>query len=330
MRRNIPVTRLLQTVFLTLLTLETLLPGAATAQRLSDRPIFIIVPFTPGSGPDVLARIVGEELRKRWNQPVVIDNKPGASGNLGAQAASRAAPDGHTLVLSVNTFLMNAALHKSLSYDPVKSFDPIVELATGSLALAAHPSVPAKTTQELIAYAKANPGKLTYASPGRGTPQHLAMELFKLTAGVDITHVPYTGSAGAVKDLAGGHVNTMFIPVHTVLPLAADNQIRLYALGSEQRSTFAPQVPTLAEQGLSGFEVDLWYALSAPAGTPKDIIDRYNVVVNEILASPEVKEQFAKQGLVPVGGTPQQLADLIAKDLPRWAKVVKDAGITPE
>src|SRR5918998_4495506 len=222
------------------LAMSAAIPGLTQAQGLSDRNIFIIVPFTPGSGPDVLARIVGEELRKRWNQPVIIDNKPGASGNLGAQAASRAAPDGHTLVLSVNTFLMNAALYKSLPYDPAKSFDPIVELATGSLALAAHPSVPAKTTQELIAYAKANPGKLTYASPGRGTPQHLAMELFKLTAGVDITHVPYTGSAGAVKDLTGGHVNTMFIPVHTVLPLAADNQVRLFAIGREQGSTLAP------------------------------------------------------------------------------------------
>ncbi len=304
--------------------------GDASAQRLSERPIMIVVPFTPGSGPDVLARIVGEELRKRWNQPVVIDNRPGASGNLGAGFAAKAAPDGHTLVLSVNTFLMNAALYKSMPYDPVKSFDPIVELATGALALAIHPSVPAKTTRELIDYAKAKPGDLTYASPGRGTPQHLAMELFKLTAGVDIKHVPYTGSAGAVKDLAGGHVNTMFIPVHTVLPLAADNQVHLLALGSERRSAMAPDLPTLAEQGLSGFEVDLWYALSAPAGMPKDMIDRYNKVVNEILAAPDVKEQLAKQGLVPVGGTPQQLADLIQKDLPRWAKVVKDAGIQLE
>ena len=303
------------------------LAGDASAQRLSERPITIVVPFTPGSGPDVLARIVGEELRKRWNQPVVVDNRPGASGNLGAGFAAKAAPDGHTLVLSVNTFLMNAALYKSMPYDPVKSFDPIAELATGALALAIHPSVPAKTTRELIDYAKANPGELTYASPGRGTPQHLAMELFKLTAGVDLRHVPYTGSAGAVKDLAGGHVKTMFIPVHTVLPLAADNQVRLLALGSEQRSSLAPDLPTLAEQGLSGFEVDLWYALSAPAGTPKEIIDRYNAVVNEILAAADVKEQLAKQGLVPIGGTPQQLADLIQKDLPRWAKVVKDAGI---
>jgi tripartite-type tricarboxylate transporter receptor subunit TctC len=302
----------------------------AQAQRLSERPIFIIVPFTPGSGPDVLARIVAEEIKERWNQPVVVDNRPGASGNIGASAAARAAPDGHTLVLSVNTFLMNAALYKSMPYDPVKSFEPIIELATGSLALSVHPSVPAKTAQELIAYAKARPGEITYASPGRGTPQHLAMELFKLTTGTDLKHVPYTGSAGAVKDLVGGHVNAMFVPVHTVLPLAADNQVRVLALGSDQRSALAPEVPTLAEQGVSGFEVDLWYALSAPAGTPNDIIARYNAVVNEILAAPDVREQFAKQGLVPIGGTPQRLADLIAKDLPRWAKVVKDSGITPE
>jgi tripartite-type tricarboxylate transporter receptor subunit TctC len=312
------------------LAMSAAAPGLTQAQGLSDRNIFIIVPFTPGSGPDVLARIVGEELRKRWNQPVIIDNKPGASGNIGAAAAARTEPDGHTILLSVNTFLMNAALSKSLSYDPVKSFAPIVELATGSLVLAVHPSIPAKSTKELIDYAKANPGQVTYASPGRGTPQHLAMELFKLTAGVDLRHVPYTGSAGAVKDLVGGHVGAMFVPVHTVLPMAAENQVRLLALGSEKRSTLAPNVPTLTEEGVSGFEVDLWYALSAPAGTPKDIIDRYNKVVNEILASPDVRDQFAKQGLVPVGGSPQQLAALIEKDLPRWAKVVKDAGIAQE
>jgi tripartite-type tricarboxylate transporter receptor subunit TctC len=312
------------------LGLSCLVPGAVLAQGLSDRNIFIIVPFTPGSGPDVLARIVGEELRKRWNQPVIIENKAGASGNIGAAFAARATPDGHTILLSVNTFLMNAALYKTMPYDPVKSFEPIVELATGSLALSVHPSVPARTTRELIDYAKAKPGEVTYASPGRGTPQHLAMELFKLTAGIDLRHVPYTGSAGAVKDLVGGHVGAMFVPVHTVLPLAADKQVNVLAIGSERRSSLAPDVPTLAEQGVSGFEVDLWYALSAPAGTPKDIVTRYNAVVNEILASPSVREQFGKQGLVPVGGTPQELAALIDKDLPRWAKVVKDAGIVQE
>src|ERR687893_224332 len=300
------------------LALSDSAPGLTEAQGLSERNIFIIVPFTPGSGPDVLARIVGEELRKRWNQPIIIDNKPGASGNLGAAAAARTEPDGHTILLSVNTFLMNAALSKSLPYDPVKSFEPIIELATGSLVLAVHPSIPVRSARDLIDYAKSKPAQVTYASPGRGTPQHLAMELFKLTAGVDLRHVPYTGSAGAVKDLVGGHVKAMFIPVHTVLPLAQDGQVRVLALGSGKRSTLAPDVPTLAEEGVSGLEVDLWYALSAPAGTPKDIVDRYNKVVNEILASPDVRDQLAKQGLVPVGGSPQQLAALIARDLPRW------------
>src|SRR5215204_4447551 len=246
-----------------LAALALVLAAPALAQKLSDRPIFIVVPFTPGTGIDVLARIVGEELRQRWNQPVVIENKPGASGNIGTQAASRAEPDGHTVMMTVNTFVMNASLFKSLPYDPVRSFEPIVEVATGAVALAVHPSVAAKSVKELIAQAKAKPGDITYASPGRGTPQHLAMELFKLTAGVDLKHVPYTGSAGAVKDLVGGHVKAMFIPVHTVLPLAENGQVRLLALGSERRSALAPKVPTLAEEGVAGFEVDLWYALSA-------------------------------------------------------------------
>jgi tripartite-type tricarboxylate transporter receptor subunit TctC len=322
--------QVLRSLALAAATVASMLAFPAHAQRLSERPIFIVVPFTPGSGPDVLARIVAEELKNRWNQPVVVENKPGASGNIGAAAAARAAPDGHTLVLSVNTFLMNAALYKTLPYDPVKSFEPVVTLATGSLVLAVHSSIPVASARELIERAKTRPDEITYASPGRGTPQHLAMELFKLTTGTSLKHVPYTGSAGAVKDLVGGHVKAMFIPVHTVLPLAEDGQVRLLALGSERRSALAPNVPTLAEEGVAGFEVDLWYALSAPAGTPKDIVERYNAVVNEILASREVKEQFAKQGLVSIGGTPQQLAELIAKDLPRWAKVVKDAGISLE
>jgi tripartite-type tricarboxylate transporter receptor subunit TctC len=312
------------------LALAQLLVGPALAQRLSDRTIFIIVPFTPGTGIDVLARIVGEELRQRWNQPVVIENKPGASGNIGTQAAARAEPDGHTIMMTVNTFVMNASLYKSLPYDPVKSFEPIVEVATGALALAVHPSIAATSVKELIADAKARPAEITYASPGRGTPQHLAMELFKLIAGVDLKHVPYTGSAGAVKDLVGGHIKAMFIPVHTVLPLAQDRQVRVLAIGSERRSGLAPNVPTLAEEGMTGFDVDLWYGLLATAGTPKEIVGRYNAAVNEILASPRINEALEKQGLIAVGGAPERLRDLVAADLARWARVVKDAGITAE
>ena len=308
----------------------TLTLGAAQAQRLSDRNIFLTVPFTAGTGPDLLARILGEELRQRWGQAVVVDNKPGASGNIGTQVAARAAPDGHTLLMTVNTLVMNASLFKSVPYDPQKSFVPIAEIATGALALVVHPSLGVNSVEEFVAAAKARPGEINYASPGRGTPQHLAMELFKLTMKADIKHIPYPGSAGAVKDLVGGHVPAMFLPVHTALPLEQDKQIRILAVGSEKRAPQAPDVPTLAEQGVAGFDVDLWYGILAPAGTPQPIIDRYNVVMNEILAQPNVRAALEKQGLIPRGGPPERLAELIARDTPRWATVVREAGITPE
>ena len=297
------------------------------AQGQSQQTIHLNVPFTAGTGPDLLARILGEELRQRWNQPVIVENKPGASGNIGTQAAARAAPDGQTLLVTVNTFVMNASLYRSIPYDPETSFVPIVEIATGVLALVVHPSLNVSTFAELIALARSKPGEINYASPGRGTPQHLAMELLKLTAQINLTHVPYAGSAGAVKDLAGGHVSAMFLPIHTALPLVESGNIRILAVGSQAR---APQVPTLAELGVTDFDVDLWYAALAPAGTPKDIVDRYNAVFNEILAQPSVRAALDKQGLTAQGGPPERLAALIAKDRLRWAKVVKDAEISSE
>lgn len=304
--------------------------GRAGAQGLSDRTIVLAVPFTPGTGPDTLARILGEELRQSWNQPVIVENKAGASGNIGTQAAARAPADGHTLLVTVNTFVMNASLYRSIPYDPEKSFVPVVEVATGALALVVHPSLNVASVPELLAAARAKPGEINYASPGRGTPQHLAMELFKLLAKIDLKHVPYSGSAGAVKDIAGGHVSAMFLPVHTALPLAESGQIRILAVGSERRTPQAPDVPTLAELGIAGFDVDLWYGILAPAGTPKTVVDRFNSAFNEILARPRVRDALAKQGLVARGGSPEQLAALIAKDRPRWARVVKDAEITAE
>jgi tripartite-type tricarboxylate transporter receptor subunit TctC len=225
---------------------------------------------------------------------------------------------------------MNASLYRSIPYDPETSFVPISEIATGVLALVVHPSINVNTFSELLAVARSKPGEINYASPGRGTPQHLAMELLKLTAQVNLTHVPYAGSAGAVKDLAGGHVSAMFLPIHTALPLAEAGQIRILAVGSQGRAHQAPQVPTLAELGVTDFDVDLWYGVLAPAGTPQDIVDRYNAVFNEILAQPNVRAVLDKQGLVAQGGPPERLAALIAKDRLRWAKVVKDAEITSE
>lgn len=304
--------------------------GQSGAQGQSQQTIRLNVPFSAGTGPDLLARILGEELRQRWNQPVIVENKPGASGNIGTQAAARAASDGQTLLVTVNTFVMNASLYRSIPYDPETSFVPIAEIATGVLALVVHPSLNVGSFAELIALAHSKPGDINYASPGRGTPQHLAMELLKLTAQINLTHVPYAGSAGAVKDLAGGHVSAMFLPIHTALPLAEAGQIRILAVGSQARAPQAAQVPTLAELGVTDFDVDLWYAVLAPAGTPKDVVDRYNAVFNEILAQPNVRAVLGRQGLIARGGPPERLAALIAKDRLRWAKVVKEADITSE
>jgi tripartite-type tricarboxylate transporter receptor subunit TctC len=225
---------------------------------------------------------------------------------------------------------MNASLYRSIPYDPETSFVPIVEVATGVLALVVHPSINVATFPELITAARGKPGEINYASPGRGTPQHLAMELLKLTAQINLTHIPYAGSAGAVKDLAGGHVSAMFLPIHTALPLAETGQIRILAVGSQTRAHQAAQVPTLAELGVTDFDVDLWYGVLAPTGTPKDIVDRYNTVFNEILAQPSIRAVLDKQGLIAQGGPPKRLAELIAKDRLRWAKVVKDAEITSD
>ncbi|UPK02447.1 tripartite tricarboxylate transporter substrate binding protein [Bradyrhizobium sp. 170] len=309
------------------MALSPMMPSLALGQ--SQQTIRLNVPFSAGTGPDLLARILGEELRQRWNQPVIVENKPGASGNIGTQAAARAAPDGQTLLVTVNTFVMNASLYRSIPYDPETSFVPIAEIATGVLALVVHPSLNVSTFSELIALARSKPGDINYASPGRGTPQHLAMELLKLTAQINLTHVPYAGSAGAVKDVAGGHVSVMFLPIHTALPLAETGQIRILAVGSQARAQQA-QVPTLAELGVTDFDVDLWYAVLAPAGTPKEIVDRYNAVFNEILAQPSVRAVLDRQGLIARGGPSERLAELIARDRLRWAKVVKDAGITSE
>ncbi|MEI8144986.1 MAG: tripartite tricarboxylate transporter substrate-binding protein [Alphaproteobacteria bacterium] len=310
--------------------LAALAATPASAQRLSEQPITVVVPFSPGSGPDLLARLASDELRVHHGQTLVVDNRAGASGNIGAAAASRAAPDGQTLVLYVNTFLMNAALSRTLSYDPVKGFEPIIELARGSLALAVHRSVEVADAQALVAASKARPDDIRYASPGRGTPHHMAMELFKLQTGAKLGHIPYTGTAGAVNDLIAGHVQCMFIPIHVGLSHAQAGRIRLLAVGSDKRSALAPNVPTLVEQGIEGVSVDLWYGLAAPAGTPASTITRYNATFNAILAEPRVKDLLEKQGLVPVGGTPAALAAVIAADLPRWTAVVRNAGITAE
>ena len=306
-----------------LLTVTT----AAAQAAYPNRPIRVIVPFTPGTGIDILARVIGEKVSDRLKVGVVVDNRPGASGNIGTEAVSKAPPDGYTLLMTASTHVTNAALQGSVPYDPAKSFTPIGPAAIGNLALVVHPSVPAASVTELVALAKKEPGRLNYASPGSGTPHHLAMELFKLHFNVDLVHVPYKGTAGALTDLLGGQVQVMFLPVHVALAHVQNGKLRMLAAGGAHRWPVTPNVPSLADEGVTDIDVDIWYALLGPAALPPEQVALLNNEVNAILREPEVRENLSKQGLNPLPGTPQDLARMIDTDLERWTRIVRAAKI---
>ena len=301
-----------------------------SVQPYPNRPVQIIVPFTPGTGMDILARTVGQKLSERWGQPVVVDNRPGASGNIGTDMVVKAAPDGYTMLITANTLVMTVSLYRNVPYDPIRDLAPVEKMATGTMAVTLNPAVPAHTLRELVAYAKANPGKLAYGSPGVGTPQHLATELFKSTTGIDMLHVPYKGSAGAITGLLSGDVAIMFNALHAVLPQVKAGKISAIAVGGPRRSRVAPDIPTFAESGYPDFDVDFWYGLLVPAATPKDIIAKLNQDITQILNTPEMRETLSNQGLETGTSTPEQFGALIRTDLARWANVVKSAGITAE
>jgi tripartite-type tricarboxylate transporter receptor subunit TctC len=273
---------------------------------------------------------VSEKLSPRLGQPVIVDNVAGASGNIGSQQVARAKPDGLTLMSSVNTLVMNASLFKNLPYDPVTDFAPIGLTAWGSLVLVANPSQPPNTVAELVTAAKAEPKKLTYGSPGVGTPHHLSMALVEQAAGIELLHVPYKGTAGAVQDLLGGQIGYMFLPVHVSAQHIRAGKLKAIAAGSPKRLPQLPDVPTLIEAGLVGADVDMWYGLFAPKATPAEIVERLNKEVAAILGSPEAKAAFEAQGLVPSSSTPGALGEIVVKDRTRWADVVKSRGIQPE
>lgn len=298
----------------------------AIAQN-SGRPITIVVPFSPGTGQDVLARTIAEDLQRKWRQPVVVDNRPGANGVIGSQVVARAAPDGQTLLLTATSFTSNYSVLKTVPYDPIKDFEPIIQLATGHLALAIHPSIPAKTTSEFIAHAKARSGSLNYASAGTGGPHHLAMELFKQSTGADLQHIPYKGTSGAVTDLLAGHVDAGFVAIHVVMPTL--NQVKLLGAAAKERASVLPDLPTLDEQGVKGFDVSLWYGLFAPAGTPPETITRFNTAINEALSDPQIIQRLNGQGLSLVGGPPDRLGEKTRSEIEMWRKVVREAGIEP-
>jgi len=295
-----------------------------------DQPIRLVVPFTPGGGPDIIARFVAERLSPKLGQPVTVENVPGASGNIGSQQVARAKPDGQTLMSSVNTLVMNASLYKNLPYDPVADFAPLGLTAWRSLVLVAHPSQKPNTLGELVAAAKAEPKTLTYGSPGVGTPHHLSMALMEIASGIVLVHVPYKGSAGAVQDLLGGQIGYMFLPVQVSAPHIRAGKLKAIATGSPERLPQLPDVPTLAESGLKGVDVDMWYGFFAPKGTPMDVVTRLNQEIVAILDSPEARTAFEAQGLIPATSTPAALGEIVVRDRTRWADVVAKRGIQPE
>ena len=299
---------------------------SAAAQDYPSRSIHIIVPYTPGTGADILSRVLGPKLSERWKVALVTDNRPGATGNIGATEAAKAAPDGYTLLLTATSFTTNPAL-KPAPFDPVKDFAPIALLATGALGVYLNPEVPAKSMREFVSLVKSQPGKLYYSSPGNGGPQHLAMELLKLETGMDIVHVPYKGAAGAISDLVGGHVQAMISALQTVAPHVQSGRLRMLAVMSARRSEAFPDVPTLKEASMPDLDVETWYAIFAPAGTPAPIVTKVNREMNELLKEADVKDVIAKQGLVPEGGTPEALGARVKRELAAWTRVVKAAGI---
>lgn len=300
---------------------------APSAFAWPEQPIRIIVPFTPAGGPDMIARYVAERLSALPGQSAIVENMPGASGNIGSQVVARAKPDGHTLLSSVNTLVMNASLYENLPYDPIADFNPISLAAWGTLVLVAAPNQDIATFASMLAAARANPKKLTYGSPGVGTPHHLAMALVETTENIELLHVPYKGSAGAVQDILSGHIGYMFLPVHVAAGHIAAGKLKALAVGSPRRVAMLADVPTLAECGLSGVDVDMWYGFFAPSGTPADIMDRLNKSIVAILTMPEAKTAFEAQGLVPSTSTAAAFAEIVARDRLRWADVIAKRGI---
>ncbi len=293
-----------------------------------DKPIMLVVPFPPGGPTDAMARTLAAEMKNRLGQPVIVENRAGAGGNIGADYVARAAADGQTLLFGTSGPLaINASLYRKISYDPIKSFAPVIQIGHLPNILVVHPSVPAKDVKELIAYAKAQPGKLSYASSGNGASSHLAGVLFNEKAGVDLQHIPYKGTGPALNDLLGGQVSASFTDVLTALPYVKTGKLRALGIATITRSQALPELPTIAEQGVPGYDVSVFFGVVAPAGTPADRIAKLNQAFVEVLASPKVKELFAVQGLESAPDhTPAQLAKFIAAQKASWAAVVKASG----
>ena len=303
---------------------------AARAQAYPAKPVRMIAASSPGSAVDIVARIVAQKLGDQVGQQVIVDNRAGAGGNLGAEIAAKAAPDGYTLFMGTPAHAINTGLYRKLNYDLVRDFAPVSQVTTGQYAIVVHPSLPVKSIKELIALARAKPGQLNYASAGSGNATHLAGELFNSLARVKLVHVAYKGSGPALIDLVGGQVQLMFANLTAALPQVKTGRIRALAVTGEKRAAVAPELPTVTEAGVPGYVVVSWFGVLVPAATPREIVMRLNAILAQAMRAPDIRERLAGEGAEPAVGTPEQFAAFIRADIAQWTKVIKDAGIVAE
>ena len=314
-----------------LLVLSALLAAPAHAQTYPAKPLRLVAPFPPGGTTDVLSRIVAQKLGDSLGRQVVVDNRPGAGGNLGHEVAAKATPDGYTIVMSSNAALVaNPHLYKRLGFDPLNDFAPISVVAKAGQVLAVHPSVPVRNVKELVALAKTRPGKLNFGSGGRGTPAHVAGEIFKSATGVNIVHVPYKGGVLAVMDVVAGQIDLVFADMAPAVPQIKSGKLKALAVTSEERSPVLPDVPTMVQAGIKGSSPQTWWALLAPKGTPAAVISRINGDIAQIMKQPDVQERYSALGIVPAHSTPEQITEMIKTESPAMGKVLQAAGVQPE
>jgi tripartite-type tricarboxylate transporter receptor subunit TctC len=304
--------------------------GGASAQGWPNRPIRMIVPYTPGGYTDLMARLVGQKISDALGQPIIFENKPGANAIIGTDVVAKAAPDGYTFGTVIAAHAVNATLNPKLPYDTLKDFSYVSLMSVAPLIMIAHPSLPANNVQELIALAKAKPGELNFASSGVGAAAHLTMEMFKSRSGIDMQHIPYKGTAGALQDVIGGRINVMFDVVGPLMPQVRSGLAKSIVVTAKERIPAASDVPTMAEQGVADFVSGTWAGLIAPAGTPKEIVDRVAAEAKKALADPALQAKLVEQGIVAVGGTPEEFRSFVAEEIGRWRKVITAAGIKME
>lgn len=304
------------------------LPSGAMAQAYPSKPITLVVPFPPGGPTDMVARVLAQKLTEQMGQSVVVDNKPGANGNIGGVQVSKAAADGYTLLYNTSSITLSPALYKSMQYDVLRDLAPVALTAVVPLALVVNSAVPVNNVKEFVAYAKANPGKLSYGSAGNGNVTHLAAYQFVKSQGLDATHVPYRGSAPADVDLVSGQIQFMTDTINSVMPFVKDKRLKLLAVTTGKRMSLFPDAPTLAETVMPGFEAGAWQGVMVPAGTPAPVVQRLNAEINKALQNPDMREKLAGQGAEPLGSTVEEYGEYLRKELTRWAAVVKSTGIT--